>query len=108
MPPSTAIYGLATAVGIGGVNQGYSEIRDSKDRYETFAGLFTLFVSIVSTGAAAQATYRAAPDFWIPWRARSMYRGMPYFEVIEAVQNGSIDYARIALRQCNGSAYDIR
>gem|GEM_PF-4302504 len=37
-----------------------------------------------------------------------MYRGMPYFEVIEAVQNGSIDYARIALRQCNGSAYDIR
>ena len=97
----TAIFGLATAAGLGGIVGGVQEIRNAEDPYEQLAGLTTLLFSVLATGFAGRATYKSLPDSWIPWRTRTFYRGTTFLDALENSQNNEINLSRLAANQAN-------
>jgi hypothetical protein len=104
--PKTAIFGLATLAGVGGIVTGAGEVNSAEDPYERLAGMVTVLFSVLGTGFAGRATYRSLPDTWIPWNTRTYYRGTSFFDALEAQQNQAINLSRIAANQL-GATNDL-
>ena len=104
--PKTAIFGLATLAGVGGIATGVNEVQNAEDPHERLAGMVTVLFSVLGTAVASNATYKSLPNSWIPWNTRTLYRGTTYFDALEAQQGQALNLSRIAANQV-GATNDL-